>query len=914
MEGDYHSKSIEETLAGLGSSTVGLSPGEAARRLKEFGPNELKKQKTLSPWRLLLDQFKDLMVIILIVAAMVSGTLALLNGSFEDGLDTIVILVIVAVNAVLGFFQTYRAEKTIEALRDMTSPLATVIRGGAEADIPSKELVQGDIVVLATGDKVAADARLIDSVGLKTNEAALTGESVPVAKDHRPVLPEDTLVSDRTNMVMAGSSVLSGRGRATVVSTGMRTELGRIARMVQGEEEESPLQKKLKRLGKQIGTGIVGACVFIFVIGVLQGVAIQEMFLTAVSLAVAAIPEGLPAIVTISLALGLQRMAKKRALVRRLPAVESLGSATVICTDKTGTLTKGEMNIREIFLGQRIEVTGEGYEPIGEFLTPRGKADPGSVPGLNELLTAGALCNDSQLFQENDRWKIRGDPTEGTLIVTARKAMLDPDSIRSIYPRIFEVQFDSDRKRMTTVHLMEGRRIAYVKGATESVLPLCSTLAVNGSPTPMDEGARADIAARNDEMASRALRVLAFARRDVTDEPLDESIEHDLTFIGLVGMIDAPRKEAIEAVARCHAAGIQVIMITGDHALTARSIAKQMCLRQCDDAVVVTGTELEAMSDDELSRRVKEVSVFARVSPEHKVRIVSALQRNGEVVAMTGDGVNDAPALKKADIGIAMGITGTDVAKESSQMILMDDNFASIVDAVEEGRGVYENIRKCVSYLLTCNSGEVAAMFAASLVYLDPLMLPFLLPIQILWMNLVTDGLPALALGIDPTPKDVMERPPIDPKEPPITRPAAYRIFVIGAVMAIATLVSFELEFVEATLVMGLSRADAVQRARTVAFCTLVLAQLLFVFSARSPTKTIRQTGILDNRKLLAAILVSFGLQMAIVYLPALSTAFHLTPLGWEEWAVLGPLALVGLLANEVWKLVSRRNGSRVSA
>jgi Ca2+-transporting ATPase len=466
---------------------------------------------------------------------------------------------------------------------------------------------------------------------------------------------------------------------------------------------------------------------------------------------------------------------------------------------------------------------------------------------------------------------------------------------------------------MTTVHEIGGRRIAYMKGATESVLPLCSSRLENGSWARLDEKTRADIAGHNDEMASRALRILAVARRDVTDDALDGSIERDLSFIGLVGMIDAPRKEAVEAIARCHTAGIKVIMITGDNALTAKAIAEEMCLRTCNDAMVVTGTDLETMSDEELSRQVIEVSVFARVSAEHKVRIVEALQKNGDIVAMTGDGVNDAPALKKADIGIAMGITGTDVAKESSQMILVNDNFASIVDAVEEGRGIYDNIRKFVNYLLTCNSAEVAAMFAASLIYLDPMMMPFLLPIQILWMNLVTDGLPALALGFEPTRKDVMERPPIDPKEPPITRDAAYRIFAIGAIMAMATLVSFEIEFIDATTVMGLSQADAVQRARTVAFCTLVLAQLLYVFSARSPTKTIRQTGILDNKKLIIAVLVSIGLQMAVVYLPGINTAFRVTPLGWEEWAVLAPMASAGLLANEIWKIVSRRKGSRVN-
>ena len=751
MSTEFHAMSGEETLSALGSGPQGLTAAEAADRLVRYGPNELSGGRKISPLKIFLEQFKDFMVIILIIAAIISAAIATAQGTTEEWLDAAVIMVIVVINATLGFVQTYRAEKTMQALKDMTAPLANVIRDGKEQSVPSKDLVPGDLILLAAGDRISADARLLDSTNLKTNEASLTGESLPVNKRANELLAEGTFLSDRTNMIFSGCTVDHGRGRAVVTSTGMLTQLGNIAKMVQSEDEDTPLQKKLDKLGKQLGLMIMVVCVFIFAVGLSRGEEAADMFLVAVSLAVAAIPEGLPAIVTISLALGLQRMAKRKAVMRKLPAVESLGSATVICTDKTGTLTKGEMNIREIFMTEAISVSGEGFEPKGTFFMQGEVLRTNDREDLSMLLVAGALCNDSSLYMEDGKWKVRGDPTEGTLIVTAQKGGIDVDRITKDSPRIFELSFDSVKKRMTTVHEVDGRKLAFMKGAAEKVVPLCTKRRMKDQEVDLTSQMAEFVLAKDNEMAGRALRVLAIAVRDVTDVPLEEAaLEKDFTLMGLVGMIDAPRKEAMEAIKKCRTAGIRVIMITGDHELTARAIAVEMGIAEPGRDKVVNGKTLETASDAELTELLKEVNVFARVAPEHKVRIVEALQSQGKIVAMTGDGVNDAPALKKADIGVAMGITGTDVSKEASQMVLMDDNFASIVNAVEEGRGVYDNIKKSVTFLLSCNAGEVMAMFAASLMFVDPKFLPFLLPIHLLWMNLVTDGLPALALGHRP--------------------------------------------------------------------------------------------------------------------------------------------------------------------
>ncbi len=875
-----------EAMAALDTSEDGLPAEEARLRLARDGPNELVGRRKVTRAEVLLKQLKDPMVYILLVAAALSGGVGVVEGSTEELLDAAVILLIVVINTVLGYTQEYKAETTLEALRDLTSPRVTVRRDGRAVEVPSQEVVAGDIMVLSTGDRVSADARLVRSSSMETDEASLTGESVPVHKDHRAVLEAECLLAERSNMVYSGSTVSRGRGEAVVIATGRSTELGRIAELVTEEDEGTPLQRKLAQLSRQLGLVVLGIAVLILLIGVVVGVELVTMFLTAISLAVAAIPEGLPAVVTVSLAIGLQRMVRRNAVVRRLPAVEALGSATVICTDKTGTLTRGEMNVREVALpGGTVEVTGEGYEPRGELRWLGEGARPDT--GLEELVRAGVLCNDASLVKEG-RWTVRGDGTEGTLLVLAMKAGVDPEALRRQYPRTGEEPFDSERKRMTTVHRGDGGTVSYTKGAAESVLPLCTAVLIDGREEAMTDGQRQAFLAKDREMASRALRVLALAR--------GRGEERDLTFLGLVGMLDAPRGEAAEAIARCRTAGIRVIMITGDHPLTAAAIAQEMGIPS--PGGVIAGRDLAVMPAEELSRRVKDTSVFARVAPEQKVRIVEALQGHGAVVAMTGDGVNDAPALKRADIGVAMGITGTDVAKEASDMVLTDDNFASIVAAVEEGRGIYGNIRKFVAFLLACNAGEIAVMLAAFVLLADePALLPFLLPIQILWINLVTDSLPAIALGLEPPPPDVMRQCPRDPREAPVTRSMAVRIAVLGAAMAAGTLLAFML--LRAT-------GSGTEAARTAAFCTVVLSQLLLVFSARDWRRPLHRLGRYD--RLLLAVGASLLLQLAVVYLPVVNGLFHAVPLS-TEWLVVVPFSLLPLAANELWKLVLRRRG-----
>jgi len=905
MERGSHCLTKEEVLARLGSSANGLEEQEARARLEKFGPNELDARKGISPISLFLRQFKNFMVMVLIAAALVSVGIAAYNGSSEEYLDAAVIVLIVIINAVLGFFQEYKAEKALEALKELAAPKATVRRSGKEFQIPAKELVPGDVVLLATGDKVPADGRLIEAVNLRVNEASLTGESEVVTKG-TACLAEDVDLMDRENMAFAGCIVEYGRGVMTVTETGMRTHLGKIAELIETDDVETPLQIKLAKLGRQLGVLVIITCAVVFVVGLLQNVAAEKMLLTSVSLAVAAIPEGLPAIVTVSLALGVQRMAKRNAIVRSLPAVETLGSATVICTDKTGTLTKGEMNIREIWTVQRILVTGEGYEPKGELLVDGSLVQAEDIPRMDWLIRAGALCNDASLSLEEARWTVKGDTTEGTLLVLARKVGLDLNALRSDYPRVEEIPFDSDKKRMITVHEHGGRRYAFLKGAPESVLAISSGERFGGAINPLTDDTRKRILAENDDMADRALRVLGLAMRELQGE---EELERDFTFLGLVGMIDAPRKEAVEAIARCKRAGIRVIMITGDHERTARAIGVEMGIVE-KGTPAMTGKDIDMMDAAELAERVKKVSVFARVSPEHKVKIVSALQSNGEYVAMTGDGVNDAPALKGAEIGVAMGVTGTDVAKEASDIILTDDNFASIVNAVEEGRGIYDNIRKFVSYLLSCNAGEVMAMFLASLVFVEGSMIPFLLPIQILWMNLVTDGFPALALGLEKTSPKVMERGPRDPDEPPVDRRTMTRIAFLGLMMALGSMLVYQV-VLRAAMDAGDSLEQAVPGARTAAFCTIVSFQLLLAFSARSEEESLLSLGPFSNRMLVLAVAASFLMQLVVVYVPGVNDAFGTVPLAAQEWALVLMVGLSGLVANEAWKYFSVRRSPR---
>jgi len=918
MADDWHALRAEAVLQRLDSSPLGLTSREAAQRLSRFGPNELVQTAKVSPLRILLSQFIDVLVIVLIIAAVISATLGLLQGETADLYDAVLIIVIVIMNAILGFVQEYRAERSLEALKSLAAPKAHVLREGGIVAVPSRELVPGEVVVLAAGDRVPADARLLEVASLRVNEASLTGESLPVSKAVEPQ-PRDSFLGDRKNMVFMGTTVDGGRGKAVLVETGMATQLGKIAGLVQQEtKQETPLQKQLDRLGRQIGVAVLLAAGLIFVIGVLREPGhVELLFLTAVGLSVAAIPEGLPAIVTISLALGLQRMIRRGALIRKLPAVEALGAASVICSDKTGTLTKGEMNVRALLVGpHEYEAVGEGFDPSGLVRTAGRVASPEAHPGLQRLLECGALCNDAVLKREGPRWVVEGDPTEGALLVAARRAGMDPEAVRAKWPRVAEIAFTSERKKMSTLHaqlseselreilaLSEAvrlRRLAgvvavlHVKGAPERILAACSHHVVDGERKPLSEYDRKQYLFRNQELATRALRVIGFAVREFQGEvpPLtEETLEIDLTFLGLAGMMDAPRSDAIDAIRRCKKAGIRVVMITGDHKLTAMAVAREMGILE-DGYRALSGEELEKLSDAERIR------VYARVAPEHKMRIVDAWKKAGHIVAMTGDGVNDAPALKRSDLGVAMGITGTDVAKESADMVLTDDNFASIVAAVEEGRGIYENIRKFVAFLLSANAGEVLIMFIATLAIADPNFLPFFAPVQLLWINLVTDGLPALALGVDPYPTDIMDRPPRNPKEGVLSRDILFLIVVVSGILTVGTLGVFFLELREG--------ADAT-RARTVAFTTIVFFELFLVFAMRSPRQTIWQIGLFTNTKLILAVLASMALQVAVIYTPFLHAVFETEPLTLLDWLETVLISFTAFAFVEVLKVVRHR-------
>ena len=870
-----------------------------------MGPNELVQTTRISPLRIFLEQFTDVLVIILIIAAVISGYLGISRGESTEVWDAVLITIIVVLNSVLGFFQEFRAERSLQALKALAAPKAHVVRGGEAVAVASRDLVPGDVVVLAAGDRVPADLRLFEVASLRTNEASLTGESTAVSKT-TAVLPRDAFLGDRKDMVFMGTSVEGGRGKGLVVETGMRTELGRIAGLVQQEtKEQTPLQRQLDRLGRQIGFIILGIAAAVFVLMFLKEANpmanLELLFLTAVGLAVAAIPEGLPAVVTISLALGLQRMIRRHALIRKLPAVEALGAATVICSDKTGTLTKGEMNVRAFFVsGRTYEVKGEGFDPAGSFRLDGQAVDLRDHPGLREALVCGVLCNDAAIRRERERWVCEGDPTEGALVVAAMRAGFDADVLRTEQPRIAELAFTSERKLMSTLHaplsaqaLQEilavsedrrhlslaeiGAKMLYVKGAPERILNACTHQLVDGERRPLSDYDRMQYLFQNQEMATRALRVLGLASRSFPGEmpPLrEEGLEGGLTFLGLVGMMDAPRQDAIGAIGRCKKAGIQVVMITGDHKLTAMAVAREMGIL-AEGERALTGEELDRVPEDELIREAEHIKVYARVSPEHKMRIVDAWKKRGHVVAMTGDGVNDAPALKRSDLGVAMGITGTDVAKESADMVLTDDNFASIVAAVEEGRGIYENIRKFVAYLLSANAGEVLVMLLATLFVVDTAFLPFFTPVQLLWINLVTDGLPALALGVDPYPMDIMDRPPRNPKEGVLSKDIAFLIVVVALVLTLGTLGIFAWE-----------RADGSDpiRTQTVAFTTIVFFELFLVFAIRSPRQNLWQVGFLTNRKLIYSVLLSMALQIMVIYTPFFQTAFHTEALTAFDW------------------------------
>ncbi len=905
MDDDWHAIPFEAVLQRLESSPAGLPPDEARARLSTYGPNELQQLAKISPLKIFLSQFLDVLVIVLIAAAVISGAIAFVQGTAEELYDAALITVIIILNAILGFVQEYRAERSLEALRSLAAPRAHIVRGGEPMAIPARELVPGDIVVLSTGDKVPADCRLIEVVALRTNEASLTGESLPVSKAVDP-LPRNTFLADRRNTVYAGTLVEAGRGRGVVIATGMRTELGKIAGLVQkAGESETPLQRQLNRLGKQLGVVILAISAFVFALGYLGGTAnLEVLFLTSVSLSVAAIPEGLPAIVTISLALGLQRMVKRNALIRNLPAVEALGSTSVICSDKTGTLTKGEMNVRSILAGGReYEVDGEGFDPRGEIRWNGARVDLRDHRDLEAALRCGMLCNDASVRTDRRRYSVEGDSTEVALLVAGMRAGLRKQDVEAESPRVGEIGFSSERKMMSTVHAPRaspGQTRVYVKGAPERVLAVCDRILEGGTVRPLDDFTKKQVLFRNQEMATRALRVLALAYKEVEGTPAPEEavIERGLVFLGLAGMMDAPRRDAIDAIRRAKRAGITVVMITGDHKLTAMAVAREMGILEKGEPAL-TGEELDALSDEALREEVERVLVYARVSPEHKLRIVRAWKARGDIVAMTGDGVNDAPALKTADLGIAMGITGTDVAKEAADMVLLDDNFASIIAAVEEGRGVYENIRKFVRYLLSTNSGEVLVLFIASTLFLP---LP-LLPLQLLWINLITDGFPALALGVEPKERGLMDRKPRDPKTGILAEGMGLHIAWVGSLMAVGSLGLY---------LWALPRLQP-EEARTLVFYTVAMFQVFHVLAIRVSRESVFKEGFFRNPYLIGAVLLTVALQLAVVYVPALQVPFQTRSLPWNEALGATLVASTVFFAVELEKWARRRRERRLN-
>ena len=879
---NWHTLTVEQTFDRLKSSPNGLTAAEAAKRLTEFGPNEVQASARVSPFAILLEQFKNVLIIILLLATALSAFLG-------HGVEAIAITVIVLFAVVLGFIQEYRAERAIEALREMAAPTATVIREGHEERVPARDLVPGDVILLATGDKVPADARLVQVVNLQTVEAPLTGESAPVEKLDHP-LPEELPTGDRKNIGFAGTAVTYGRGRALVVATGMATEFGKIATMLQGVETvRTPLQGNLDRIGKLLARAAFGVVLVIVVLGIFRGQPFIEMLIFGVALAVAVVPEALPAVVTISLALGVKRMVRRNALVRRLPAVETLGSTSVICSDKTGTLTKDEMTARRVFAGGRmIEVTGTGYEPRGTF-SMNGSGVEGSQ-SLSTLLRAAVLASDARLEQRNsgDKWEIKGDPTEGALVVAAAKAGFDKAKLDAQFSRVSEIPFTAETKRMTTLHQTSDGLVAYAKGAPEVIVQSCSRLFTENGEEPLDDARRTEVLDFAKQMAGDALRVLAVAQKP---RATLKDAEQEMTLLGLVGMIDPPRPEARAAVRECEEAGIKVIMITGDHPLTARAVAEELGLSKTGR--VVTGSELEAMDDAELERQVASIEVFARVSPAHKLRIVTALQKRGKVVAMTGDGVNDAPALKKADIGIAMGITGTDVSKEAASMTLTDDNFASIVAAVEEGRGIFSNIKKYLMYLLSSNIGEIGLMAGATLAGLP---LP-LTAVQILYVNLATDGLPALALAVDPPERGLMQRPPRDPRTGIFTRPVVMLMLVGGIWSAAVNLGLF---------VWALNSGRSIEEAMTMTFVSLVLIQFFKAYNFRSDRLSVLSQPF-ANKWLNIAIAWELVMLALIVYVPFLERTFGTFGLTMMDWVIIIAAAFTVSPVLEFTKWLERR-------
>jgi Ca2+-transporting ATPase len=921
---------VDAVLASLGTDAQrGLSRVEAQKRLEQSGRNELTAEEPVPGWKKFLAQFKDVLVILLLIATAVSCALWLVERETPLPYEAIAIFAVVLLNAIMGYIQESRAESAVAALRHMAAAHANVMRDGERQSVSAAEIVPGDLILIEEGDTVPADARLIHSTALQMAEAALTGESLPVSKDIDPVKGEAGL-GDRTNMIFSGTAASYGRGKAVITATGMQTEMGRIAGMLkEAPEETTPLQKELDRVGKMLGIVVVViAVVMIVTIIVVENVrgisALFDVLILGVALAVAAVPEGLPAVVTAVLALGVQRMAKRNAIVRHLAAVETLGSANIIASDKTGTLTKNEMTVRVVVTASgRVNLGGTGYAPEGEVQVEGGAPLEGALRvELQRALTVADRANNAVLQEHDGRWTVQGDPTEGALVVAARKAGLADETLDARFERVGELPFSSERKLMTTVHTDAERRerlLVFTKGAPDILVARCSQERVGEAKRPLTAERRVEILKVNEELAGQALRTLGVAARELPADALqskevDEDLEQELVFLGLIGMIDPPREEAKQAVARARSAGIRPMMITGDHPKTAAVIAGELGISS--DGRAVTGAELEQMSDEELAQTVREVSVYARVNPEHKLRIVKALQNGGATVAMTGDGVNDAPALKTADIGVAMGITGTDVSKEAADVVLTDDNFATIVAAVEEGRAIFANIRKFLRYLLSSNIGEVMTMFFGVLLAKfiglhaegNAVVLP-LLATQILWINLVTDGAPALALGVDPADAGLMNRPPRPRSEGVITRRMWMGIFFVGAIMATGTLL-----VLDASLSGGLIEGSGNMRyAQTMAFTTLMMFQLFNVFNARSDERSAFD-GFFHNRWLWGALGLSLALQLAVIYVPFLQNAFSTVSLGWGDWLLCTAVASSVLWLRELGKVISQLRGRSAGA
>ena len=922
MEKNWFNKEVNEVEKELQTNLAnGLTPAEVEEKRKEYGFNELKAKKKKSLFVKFLEQFKDFMIIVLIIAAIVSGIVGYMEG--EGITDSIIILIVVIVNAIIGVVQESKAEKSLEALQKLSSHVAKVVRNGKVEVVASRELVPGDIVVLDTGDYVPADLRIIEGVNLKSQESSLTGESVPVDKNAEVIADEKVGIGDRTNMLFSSSLITYGRGKGIVVETGMNTEVGKIATIINDTEgTATPLQIKLNKLGKTLGIAALAICVVIFIIGIAYGKDIIDMFMTAVSLAVAAIPEGLAAVSTIVLAIGVQRMVKKNAIVKKLPAVETLGSATVICSDKTGTLTQNKMTVQKVFADGRLS----NVEDITTINN-----------SLEKLMYTSTLCNDTKIGENNN---LTGDPTETALIDLGFKIKFDVENTLKLQ-RVKEYPFDSDRKLMTTVNKVGDKYIAYTKGGIDELLAKCTKYETNGEIKNNLSEYKDTIEQYNIEMAKDALRVLAMAYKELDHEPTDEemkTIESDLIFVGMVGMIDPPREEVKAAVAKCKTAGIKTVMITGDHKITAVAIAKALGILENENEAI-TGAELEEMSDEALTKNIRQYSVYARVSPEHKVRIVKAWQANGEIVAMTGDGVNDAPALKTADIGCAMGIVGTDVSKEAADVILTDDNFATIVSSVEEGRRIYDNILKAIQFLLSSNVGEIVTLFIAILITpwlsstfgIDVNLIEVLLPIHILWINLVTDSLPALALAVDPAEDDVMNRKPKKQKGI-FTKGMTWRVVYQGFMIGLLTLAAFiiglatpdnqlpemvridnaiysvdEVDNLEEALANGAEMLEKqevkVEIGQTMAFVTLAFSELVHVFNIRNNKKSIFKTHPFNNKVLLGAIAISAMLMLIILFIPALRHIFSIPVLPMNNVLEIIGLVLAPLVIVEIFKL-----------